>query len=89
MDTTEKIILYGAGNRCRVLVDLMDLCNMPIAHIVDSNEKLWGSYIGKHIIESPDLLSAQHETCICITATRFLALAEIRKKIKQDRKSVV
>lgn len=84
MDTTGKIILYGAGNRCRVLVELMDLCNMPIAHIVDSNEKLWGSYIGSHIIEAPDLLLSDSETSICITATSFLALAEIRKRIEHN-----
>lgn len=83
MDTTGKIILYGAGNRCRVLVELMDLCNMPIAHIVDSSEKLWGSYIGSHIIEAPDLLVSHSETHICITVSSFLILAEIRKKLKQ------
>lgn len=84
MDTTEKIILYGAGNRCRVLVGLMDSCDMPIGHVVDSNEKLWGSYIDGHIIESPDLLSSDSDARICITATSFLALAEIRKRIKLD-----
>ncbi len=84
MDTTKKIILYGAGNRCRVLVDLMDWCDLPVCHIVDSNEKLWGSYIGRHVIESPEILSSDSDACICITATSFLALAEIRKRIKLD-----
>lgn len=82
--TTEKIILWGAGNRGKVLAQLMDMCNMPITAIVDSSSELWGKKIGKNVIVSPEILCNKGGANICITAAASLIIEEIREKIKNE-----
>ena len=81
-----KIVLYGAGNRGKILVQLMDMCHIPIAAIVDSNSRLWGQNIGKNIVESPEILHTEDCVNICITVVASLAIDEIRKKLKNEYK---
>ncbi len=80
----KNIILWGAGNRGKVLVQLMDMCNMPITAIVDSNSRLWGKKLGKNKIESPDILCNKDGLNLCITAAAPLVIEEIREKIKAE-----
>lgn len=80
----ENIILWGAGNRGKVLAQLMDMCNIPITAIVDSNHKLWGKKVGKNIIENPDVLCNKDGLNLCITAAAPLVIEEIREKIKVE-----
>lgn len=82
----EKIVLYGAGNRGKMLAQLMDMHNMPIAAIVDSNSRIWGQKIGKNIVESPDILRKKDGISICITAVSSLTIEEIKKSIKNNYK---
>ncbi len=78
----EKIILWGAGNRGKTLAQLMDMCNIPITAIVDSNSELWGKRVGNNVIESPDILCNKDGLNICITVAASLVIEEIRGKIK-------
>lgn len=80
----ENLVLYGAGNRGKMLTHLMDICNIPVTAIVDSNSNLWGLKIGDHIVESPDLLSGRKEINICITAVSSLAICEIKNRLKNE-----
>lgn len=82
----EKIFLYGAGNRGKVLAQLMDMCHIPIAAIVDSNSGIWGKNIGKNTVENPDILRGKEGINICITAVSSLAIEEIRNKLKNEYK---
>lgn len=82
----KNLVLYGAGNRGKMLIQLMDLCNLPITAVVDSNTSLWGQKIGNHIIESPDILRGREKTDICITAVSSLAIGEIKKRLKGEYK---
>ncbi len=63
----ENLVIYGAGERGRNLISLMDSCNWKIAIVVDGKREFWGTYIGSHQIESPDVLRDMDEATICIT----------------------
>lgn len=81
---SKNIIIYGIGQRGRALIALMELCNMPIGHIIDSNRELWGKAYGEYTIESPGILKCERERQICITVVSLLALADIRKMLQQS-----
>lgn len=83
MEIGENIIIYGAGKRGGSLIELLDLCGVPIGHVIDRNEALWGTTIGRHFIESPKILQYATELEICITVGSFLAIADIRKMLSQ------
>ncbi len=63
----ENLVIYGAGERGRNLISLMDSCNWKIGGVVDSKRECWGTYIGSHQIESPDVLRDMDEATVCIT----------------------
>ena len=63
----ENLIIYGAGERGRNLISLMDSCNWKIGVVVDGKREFWGTYIGSHQIKSPDVLRDMDEATICIT----------------------
>ena len=83
VNISQNIIIYGVGKRGRSLVELMDICGVHIGHIIDSNRELWGMEVGKHIVETPDVLMSEKKPEICITVGSFLGIADIRKKLMQ------
>ncbi len=83
VNISQNIIIYGVGKRGRSLVELMDICGVHIGHIIDSNRELWGMEVGKHIVETPDVLMSEKNPEICITVGSFLGIADIRKKLMQ------
>lgn len=82
MKISKNIIIYGIGQRGRALIALMELCNMPIGHIIDSDRELWGKTYGEYIIESPDILKRISGRQICITVVSLLAIADIRTMLQ-------
>ena len=84
MNISANITIYGVGKRGRSLVELMDLCGVPIGHIVDSNKELWGKTIGKHIVEAPEVLQKETNLEICITVGSFLGITDIREMLMQS-----
>lgn len=83
MDISKQIIIYGVGKRGRSLIELMDLCGISVGSVIDKNSALWGQAVGKHIIESPEILRNK-EGQICITVGSFLDIADIRKMLTQS-----
>lgn len=63
----ENLVIYGAGERGRNLVSLIDSCDWEIRAVVDSNQALWGTYIGRHQIQAPETLKDMNEVTLCIT----------------------
>jgi len=63
----ENLVIYGAGERGRDLISLMDSCDWNIRAVVDGNQKLWGTYIGSHQIKPPEALGDMGGITVCIT----------------------
>lgn len=63
----KKIVLYGAGEQGRKLIDILQFCNIEIATIVDSNAEKWGTCLGGYRIESPNVLHHIEDYILCIT----------------------
>lgn len=63
----ENLVIYGAGERGRNLILLMDSCGWKICAVVDGNRNLWGTYIGSHQIKAPEVLRNMDEVTLCIT----------------------
>lgn len=62
-----KVLLYGSGNRCRILIEFLKNSEYKIYGIVDSNPEKWGKYICDILISSPDLLRIQDDIYVCVT----------------------
>lgn len=63
----ENLVIYGAGERGRNLITLLDSCSREISAVVDGSQELWGTYIGRHQIKSPEALRDMEEITVCIT----------------------
>ena len=69
----EKILLYGFGNRCRNLLDLLDDTSFEVACIVDSDPTKQGTEYGKYKILAPECLKDHPGVTVCVT---FLSPAD-------------
>lgn len=67
----ENLVIYGAGERGRNLISLMDSCGWEIGAVVDSSQALWGTYIGSHRIKSPEVLRNMEGITVCITSVFY------------------
>lgn len=64
----KKLILYGAGQRCRELCGILkDLEPMDALMIVDSNPVMVGSAVGGIPVEAPEKIKDFSESNLCIT----------------------
>ncbi len=62
-----QVIMYGSGQRCSVLLNLIKKSSITVAGIVDSNPKRWGVSLDDIKIESPKLLLNNKENYVCVT----------------------
>lgn|GEM_PF-1045710 len=86
----QELVLYGAGQRCLRLVELVERYNILVKiHIVDSSPNVIGSKIGCFSVESPDILLSHDNLIICITTAYQNAREEIREKMKHYSEMVV
>ena len=76
----QKIVLYGAGRRCKVLCNALQLAHVEIAAVVDSNPDKWGQLVEGHKIESPDAMKDLSDINICITLADGDAVKAIREE---------
>lgn len=63
----KNLVVYGAGERGRNLISLADSCNWEIRAVIDSNQALWGTYIGSYQIQAPETLKDIDQAALCIT----------------------
>lgn len=63
----ENLVIYGAGERGRNLISLLDSCGWKICAVVDGNQKLWGTYIGSHPVKDPETMKDMDAVILCIT----------------------
>lgn len=81
----KKLYLYGSGNRCRILLDLLTDSDYRICGIVDSNRSRWGETVGGICIGSPDeLLNAGQDSYVCVTFYSSLPVEPVWKKLEEQ-----
>lgn len=77
-----RIILYGAGKRCRKLCEIARESDVNIVAVIDSDAKMWGERLGSYFVESPEKILDYGDVIICITVENENAQKEIRKNVK-------
>ena len=82
----EKLIIYGAGNRGKNLCELlMEVPDMDVFCVVDSDPKKWGKKLcGCFEIKTPETLRDVQGMRICITAHNSRAIQAIREKLDKE-----
>lgn len=63
----KKIYLYGSGNRCRILLKLLENTDIEVCGVIDSDTSKWGEYISGYRILSPDTVRELMDAYICVT----------------------
>ncbi len=79
----QRIVLYGAGRRCKTLCNVLRLSHVEIAAVVDSDPNKWGQMIEGHRIESPDVVKDMLDMNICITLADGHAVKAVREELQQ------
>jgi glycosyltransferase involved in cell wall biosynthesis len=81
----KKLILYGAGQRCRELYRILKSLNaVDNLLIVDSNSDLEGSRFEGHYIRSADEIKNFCDSNLCITIADHAAIKAVRKKVMYE-----
>lgn len=80
---TQRIALYGSGNRCKVICDLLRESDIEVIVILDSNPDKWGEIMDGYRIEGPDKVYELQTESICITIADFEIVKEIRRNLRQ------
>ncbi len=72
----KKIILYGAGNYCRLLLKNMQLEQYEVVGVVDGDPGKWGAYVEQYLISKPeDILNLSYDE-IWIAVKNYQGIAE-------------
>lgn len=80
---TQRISLYGSGNRCKVMCEILKESDIDVITILDSNPNKWGESISGHKIERPDKVYELQMENICITIADFESVKKIRRNLRQ------
>lgn len=81
---TRKLVLYGAGKRCKALCMILQKFDVDIIAIIDSNPDKWGSEIEGYQIEPPERLRQLQNVDLCITVLDSYVANAIRKELQQE-----
>ena len=77
-----KIILYGAGKRCKNLCKILVSLKAKIPVIIDRNSDKWGKEIEGYKIESPEKLRELQGINWCITVADINEAQIVRKEMQ-------
>lgn len=79
----QKLILYGAGERCRKMCKWLRQCDsVEITVILDSNPDKWGTKVENYQVEAPEKIKEFQDLNICITVSDSNAINDIREKLQ-------
>ena len=79
----KEIVLYGAGNRCRILVELMKNSDYKIVAIVDSNNSRIGMMMDDYVIQSTEILQEYKHCCVCVSFYSTCVKENVWEKLLQ------
>lgn len=77
----KKIILYGAGKRCKQLCKILNDTEIEVLCIIDSNPSKWDQIIYSQIVCKPDDLLKYHNFLYCITIADYNIQFQIRNML--------
>lgn len=80
---TYRIVLYGAGIRCRILCNILQHSNIEIATILDSDPFKWGSEVEGYIVNSPEKIQQFQNEHLCITVADSNTIRAIRENLSK------
>ncbi len=67
IDASNRIILYGVGKRCDVLLNLLNDRSVEIVGVIDSNPAKWGMKFHGFEVLPPEELNQHKDALICVT----------------------
>lgn len=79
----KRIVLYGAGKRCRDLYKILEQSQYEVVAILDSNPDTWGMKIGDRSVEAPEKILYLKEMGVCITVANLQVRQTIRNMLQQ------
>lgn len=79
----KKVVLYGAGKRCRELAKILKYSDYEVVAVLDSSPDRWGKKIESYIVEPPEKIKEFLKAYLCITIADFNIVKEIRKNLTQ------
>lgn len=79
----KKLVIYGAGKRCKVLCKLLQQTNVEIVAVLDGNSDKWGLEVEGYQIQSPETICSFLDANICITVANVKEVRAIREKLYQ------
>ena len=62
-----RLYLYGSGNRCKTLLEIIRKTDIEVVGIIDSDSKRWRDFIGDYEIMPPSQLNCYSDEYVCVT----------------------
>ncbi len=78
-----KVVLFGAGKRCKMLCQILQFSDIEIVAILDSNPDKWGIEVEGHLVRAPKVIGEYKNINWCITVGDMYASREIRTELQQ------
>lgn len=63
----EKLLLYGFGERCRILLNNLKGSGYDVVGIIDTDPLKWGTKHEGYCVYSPEFIKDNNESLICVT----------------------
>lgn len=79
IDSGQKIVVFGAGQRGRLVLELLQFEKRCIGCVTDNDRKLWGMGIGEHMILPPEKAVEKYPDALYVVANKQQA-----QKMKQQ-----
>lgn len=79
-----KLVLYGAGKRCKKLCFFLKDSSYEIVAILDSNPQKWGDCVEGFVVEPPEKLRLLDDVGVCITVADERESESIRRELQHN-----
>lgn len=80
----DRLILYGAGKRCKALYRVLRLSGVEIVAIIDSDSKKWGTRIEGILVKDPNAIRKLQNVNLCITIADYRVKNEVRTLLQEE-----
>ena len=78
-----KLVLYGAGKKCKKICGILKQLGIEITAILDSNPDKWGEKVEEYVIECPEKLLELGDSYLYITVANADAVKTIREELQR------
>lgn len=78
-----KVVLCGAGKRCKMLCQILQFSDIEIVAIMDNAPDKWGTEIEGYLVSAPKRIEEYQNIIWCITVGDKYASREIRMELQQ------